>query len=144
LAKEDDFGEKRLVGFLVTEVGDSFDLPKLRRYLQETLPEVMIPAEFVLLESIPLNENGKVDRQALSVPKNKRPDLVQPYVEPENELEKHLATIWREILALDHVGVNDPFFELGGTSLKAARFINRLQTELNENIYIVSVFENRR
>lgn len=70
-----------------------------------------------------------------------RPELEQPYTPPRNALESFLSQRWAEVLELDRVGVFDKFFELGGTSLQAARFVNRLQQELGEFIYVVTIFE---
>jgi amino acid adenylation domain-containing protein len=141
LAREDEPGEKRLVAYVVANPGQIPDTGQLRLHLLEKLPDYMIPSAFVVLDEMPLSPNGKVDRRALPKPSNKRPELGQAYVAPRNELERYLASIWCDIIQLDRVGIHDRFFELGGTSLQAARFINRLQQELNENIYIVSVFE---
>jgi hypothetical protein len=102
----------------------------------------MIPAAFVLLESMPLSPNGKVERRKLPEPSHLRPELGQAFIAPRDELEIYLAGLWCEIINLDRVGVHDRFFELGGTSLQAARFINILQKEFNENIYVISIFES--
>lgn len=141
LAREDEPGEKRLVAYVVAESAHKLDASQLRLHLGENLPDYMIPSAFVMLDSMPLSPNGKVDRRALPKPSGRRPELGQAYVAPRNELERYLADIWCEIIRLERVGIHDRFFELGGTSLQAARFINRLQLELGENIYIVSVFE---
>jgi hypothetical protein len=101
----------------------------------------MIPAVFVMLDALPKLPSGKIDRRSLPEPDQKRPNLGQAYVPPCNELQRYLTDLWCNILRLDKVGIHDRFFELGGTSLLAARFVNRLQTELGEFIYIVSVFE---
>lgn len=140
LAREHEPGEKRLVAYLVANPGQAIDTKQMRQHLQKKLPDSMVPSAFLMLDTMPLTPNGKVDRRALPAPENKRPELEQPYVAPRNELERHLANIWREIIKIDRVGIHDKFFELGGTSIQAARFINRLQEELGENIYIVSIF----
>lgn len=141
LVREDEPDEKRLVAYLISNAEQSPDTTQLRPYLEAKLPDYMIPSAFVILEAMPLSPNGKVDRKALPKPSYKRPELEQRYVAPRNELERFLATIWCDIIKLDRVGIHDRFFELGGTSIQAARFINRLQQELGENIYIVSIFE---
>lgn len=142
LAREDKPGEKRLVAYIVAKPQRKAETSQLRSHLAEQLPDYMIPSAFVLLNEMPLSPTGKVDRRALPRPSNQRPELRQAYAMPKDELELHLANIWCDILSLDRVGINDRFFELGGTSLQAARFINRLQEELSENIYIVSIFES--
>jgi amino acid adenylation domain-containing protein len=141
LAREDDPGEMRLVAYLVTSSHQKPDIPQLRSHLETTLPDFMIPSTFVTLEVMPLLTNGKVNRQALPKPSNKRPELGHAYVPPRDELERYLSEYWCNIIKLDRVGIHDHFFELGGNSLQAARFINRLQQDLGENIYIVSIFE---
>lgn len=139
---DDEFGEKRLIAYVVSHSVHNPDTTQLRCYLEVKLPGFMIPSSFIFIAAMPLLPNGKVDRQELPRPDNKRPCLEYAYVAPRTQFEQYLADIWREVLQLEQVGVNDRFFELGGTSLQAARFINRLQRELTENIYIVSIFES--
>jgi len=109
--------------------------------VHEKLPEYMMPSAFILLEDLPLTPSGKLDRRALPAPDQSRPNLEQANVAPHTKLEHRLAKMWCEILMLERVGIHDKFFELGGDSIKAALFINRLQKELNEFIYIVTIFE---
>lgn len=141
LAREDRPGDKRLVAYMVADPGESVSTSRLRGYLAEKLPESMIPSAYVMVYVMPLSPNGKVDRRALPAPDNKRPELDQEYVPPQTELEQYIAGIWQDLLKIDQIGIHDRFFELGGNSLKAAQFINKLQQELGENIYIVSIFE---
>jgi amino acid adenylation domain-containing protein len=141
LAREDEPGEKRLVAYVIADSQDKLEPAQLRLHLAQKLPEYMLPSAFVMLDAMPLSPTGKVDRRALPRPGSKRPELEQAYVAPRKELERYLAGLWGNILGLDRVGIHDRFFELGGTSLQAARFINRVQQELNENIYIISIFE---
>ncbi|HEX8559632.1 MAG TPA: amino acid adenylation domain-containing protein, partial [Pyrinomonadaceae bacterium] len=92
---------------------------ELRRYLQERLPEYMIPSAFVLLKSLPYNRNGKLDRAALPSPDASRPELEQDFVEPQTPAERLLAEVWRQVLGLEQVGVHDGFFALGGDSIRS-------------------------
>ena len=135
-------GDRRLVAYLVPDrervdllIGD------VRKFMQEKLPEYMVPAAFILLKEFPLSPNGKLDRRALPAPDQSRPNLNQAYVPPQTGLERRLAKMWSEILKIDKVGIHDRFFELGGDSLQAALFVNRLQKELDEFVYIVTIFE---
>ena len=112
--------EKRLAAYVV--LGDDASLDELRRFIQAKLPEHMIPAVFVALESLPLTSNGKVDRQALPVPSSARGGR---YVAPRNETERTLADIWAAVLRPDAVGVDDNFFELGGDSILSIQVIAR-------------------
>ncbi|MEZ4597796.1 MAG: phosphopantetheine-binding protein, partial [Chloroflexota bacterium] len=94
----------------------------------------------MVLERFPLNPNGKVDRKALPAPVRVRPELDSPFAPPRSALERELAERWRALLDLDRVGIHDRFFELGGTSLGAARFVNQLQTEMGESILVITLF----
>ena len=92
-------------------------LPVLRGFLQQRLPDYMVPALLVRLDELPRNPHGKVDRDALPDPERARRDVAQAFVAPRDELERALADIWRELLGVEQVGIDDPFFELGGYSL---------------------------
>jgi amino acid adenylation domain-containing protein len=142
MAREDEPGDQRLVAYLVAASGRPPTVSELRRHVEETLPDYMVPSAYCVLESMPLSPNGKVDRRALPEPDRGRPELDQVYVAPRNELETLLTEIWCDVLGFDRVGVHDRFFELGGSSLQAAQFINRVQKELGEFIYVVTIFES--
>ena len=116
-------------------------IPRLRGYLQEKLPDYMIPADFVILDAIPLTPNGKIDRRALPEPERIRPELATVYLAPRSELDEALAEIWAELLDLDRIGVNDDFFELGGDSLIVTRLVSRIREELDVELSISSLFE---
>ena len=133
-------GEMRLVAYLVWQ-GEPVSRSELNRFLETKLPDYMVPAVFVNLSELPLSPNGKVDRKRLPEPTRQRPDLEQAYAPPRNDLERFLTGLWAETLDLERVGIFDKFFELGGSSLQAAQFVNRLQKELGEFVYIVTIFE---
>lgn len=141
MALEDGGDDKRLVAYVVSNPENVPTIGELRNLLIEKLPEYMVPSAFVMLDALPRMPNGKINRHALPAPGQKRPDLGQPYVPPRNELHRYLANLWCDILKLDTVGIHDRFFELGGTSLQAARVVNKLQNELGEFIYTISIFE---
>lgn len=142
LAREDQSGNNRLLAYVVTKKGAKPTVKELRNFVQKTVPDYMIPSIFTFLESFPLNPNGKVDRALLPAPDQSRPQLDQPYVAPRTELERYLCGLWRDILSLDHVGIHDRFFELGGDSIQAATFVNKLREKLGEFLYIVTIFES--
>jgi amino acid adenylation domain-containing protein/non-ribosomal peptide synthase protein (TIGR01720 family) len=121
LAREDKEGHKRLVGYIVAE--GLFDKQAITTYLQDKLPEYMVPALWVELESLPLTPNGKIDRKAL--PDADSSLLTKQYVAPRNELEAKLAMIWQEVLGIDQVGTEDNFFELGGDSIITIQVVSR-------------------
>jgi amino acid adenylation domain-containing protein len=142
VARDDEPGNTRLVAYMVHDPEESLTVSELRRLLIEKLPDYMVPTAFVMLDALPRLPSGKIDRQALPAPDQRRPDLDQPYVSPRSELQRHLSNLWCDILKLDRVGIYDRFFELGGTSILAARFVNIIQVELDESIPIISIFES--
>lgn len=117
-------------------------VPRLRNYLRERLPDFMIPAAFVMLESLPLTANGKVDRNQLPIPERARPPLTSEYVAPRNAVEQKLASIWAEVLGIDRVGIEDDFFELGGHSLLATQVLSRMRVVLQADFSMQAFFEN--
>ena len=114
---------------------------ELRGYLKERLPDYMVPSAFVMLEEIPLTRNGKVDRGALPVPDQNRPDLEGAYVAPRNPIEEVLAGIWADLLGLTRVGVYDNFFELGGHSLKGTQIMSRVRDSFHVEIPVRKLFD---
>jgi acyl carrier protein len=113
----------------------------LRAFLQEKLPEYMIPSAFVFLDALPRTPNGKVDRAALPRPEMARPDAGASYVAPRNQTEKMLAGIWAEVLDVEQVGINDNFFDLGGHSLRMIRVLRKLQEIVDQDISMIILFQ---
>jgi acyl carrier protein len=134
VAREDAPGEKRVVAYVVGGV----DAEELRGHLRGSLPEYMVPAAFVVLESIPLTPNGKPDRKALPAPEHAAD--MDRYVAPRSPVEEVLAGIWAEVLRRDRVGVHDSFFDLGGHSLLIMRLLAKIQTTFDLEISIRTVF----
>jgi len=104
-------------------------LAELREFVRGRLPDYMIPSTFVVLDALPLTPNGKVDRRALRDPDEARRDLASDFVAPTTTLDKQIATLWQELLGIEHVGVHDNFFDLGGHSLLIVRMHSRLAEE---------------
>jgi len=132
---------ERLVGYLQGTA--NADTATLRMALADTLPDYMIPSQFVWLEKLPLQDHGKVDRHALP-----DPGAIQStseYVPPEGPLETALVTIWRQVLGLEQVGVLDDFFDLGGHSLQATQVVARLRraVTLQRPISVMDLFRHR-
>ncbi|MDZ8084004.1 MAG: amino acid adenylation domain-containing protein [Nostoc sp. DedQUE12b] len=114
-------------------------LSEVRRFLQKKLPEYMVPNAFVLLESLPLTSNGKVDRRALPAPELDR-TLLEKFVAPRTPIEEMLAQIWAQVLKLEQVGIHHNFFELGGHSLLATQLLSRIRTSLKVELPLRSLF----
>jgi len=112
----------------------------VRSFVQEKLPNYMIPSAFILLDSLPVTPNGKVDRKNLPDPDGLRPELEVVYVEPETDTELLITSVWKEVLRLDRVGIHDNFFEVGGTSLLIAQVYSKLRDHYHERITMVEMF----
>jgi amino acid adenylation domain-containing protein/non-ribosomal peptide synthase protein (TIGR01720 family) len=125
LALEGVDGNKRLVAYLVPKSEVAPAISELRSFLQEKLPEYMVPTAYVFLGVFPLTPNGKVDRRALPEPDQTRPELANHFVAPRDGKEEILADIWSQVIGVERVGVYDNFFELGGDSMKSIQVVAR-------------------
>lgn len=115
-------------------------LPKLRAHLKDFLPDYMVPAAFVIMESFPLTPNGKTDRKALPNPTEKPRQAAVEFAMPANALERTIAQIWQDMLGVDRVGRKDNIFDLGASSLLTVEANNRLQTALGKKVPLVTMF----
>jgi acyl carrier protein len=122
--------------------GESFDAVEVRRYLQQKLPEYMIPSRMVVLDELPISPSGKVDRNALPAPDQDRLELGNVSQAPRTPTEVTLAAIWGEVLKLDKVGIYDNFFELGGHSLLATQVISRIRSVFSTDLPLRHMFES--
>jgi amino acid adenylation domain-containing protein len=132
--------DKRLVAYVVDPEA-ALDLAALRRFLSERVPVYMVPSDFVRLEALPLNANGKVDRRALPAPDPARLGPAEDRVEPRNATEERLARIWAELLGARPLGVHDGFFEIGGHSLLATQMVSRIRDAFGVELELRAVFE---
>lgn len=140
IVREDEPGQKRLVAYLVAHEKPAPPVSELRGFLQERLPDYMIPSAFVELDALPLSANGKVDRRALPLPLI-RPELNAGFLAPTTAAEEVVAKIWAKILKLDRVGIRDNFFELGGHSLLVTQVVSRLRDAFQVELPIRTLFE---
>ncbi len=138
IVREDTPGDKRLVAYIVqTEAVYQTEevLLLLRRFLNEKLPDYMVPSALVLLEeALPLTPNGKIDQKALPKPEGLRADLETSYVAPQTEIEHKIALIWQKVLQIKKVGTHDNFFDLGGNSLLFIQVQEQLVGVLNQEV----------
>ena len=116
-------------------------VPQLQAYLAEKLPEYMVPSAFVVLESLPVTANGKVDRLALPAPQPIKLEWAGGYVAPHTSIEEVLVKIWVEVLGIKRVGIRDNFFELGGHSLLATQLVSRVRDAFGVELPLRRVFE---
>ena len=139
--REDSAGTRRLVAYIVARHADTPpDRDELRRTLGEHLPEYMVPASWVFLSDLPLNANGKIDRDALPPP-----ELHGAATEADEELrsptEQAMAALWCEVLRVDRVGIHDDFIrDLGGHSLLATQLVSRMRREFDVDLPLSALF----
>ena len=156
LAREDQPGQKRLVAYYVsddrwsdrgsadgTAPGASpVTARSLRAQLAQALPEFMVPAIYLRLATLPMTQNGKIDRRALPAPDRRRPELADTYVPARGALEQRLCGLFADILGLDQVGRRDNFFDLGGHSLLAVQTLARIHAEVSPEPSITHFFSD--
>ena len=106
----------------------------MRQYLRTKLPEYMVPAAFVFVDRFPLTSNGKVDRRALPAPDGVSRNLEPDEPNPIGLLEKQLAQLWEEILGVQPLGVQDSFFDVGGTSMMTAQLFSELRKRFGKSL----------
>jgi amino acid adenylation domain-containing protein len=142
VATDDANGETKLLAYLVG--GQQQPAPgvsALREFLQEKLPEHMIPAAFIVLDAMPLTPNGKIDRRALPALDQSRPQLGKEFVAPRTPVERELANIWRELLGVEEVGIHDDFFELGGHSLLLTQLASWIRRDFQVEVPLRVLFD---
>jgi amino acid adenylation domain-containing protein len=138
--RENERGEKQLVGYVVPMRDGSVSIGEIRRYLEERLPDYMAPAVIVQIDAMPLTSNGKLDRKALP-----GPELLfqqEDFVAPRSALEEIVCGIWSEVLELERISAHDNFFELGGHSLLAMQVVSRIRGALGVELSLRSLFSD--
>ncbi|WP_205884540.1 MULTISPECIES: non-ribosomal peptide synthetase [Pseudomonas] len=138
LARDDQQRAKVLVAYLVADPQPSIEA--LREFVTANLPPYMLPSAFMLLERMPLNANGKIDRKALPAPDFAAQSEAR-YVAPSSALQAQLAEAWQAVLGLSRVGIEDHFFELGGHSLLATQLIGQIGKLCGKDLPLRVVFE---
>ena len=136
----DDIGFDVLVAQGPSSV-KQFQSGKIQDFLGKKLPAYMVPHQFVLLETLPLTANGKVDRLSLRTLNGLRSQSKATYVAPQNNVEKLIASVWQEILQIERIGSQDNFFTLGGDSLQATQVLSRLREKLKINLSVQRLLE---
>jgi amino acid adenylation domain-containing protein len=134
-------GEDQLVAYVATTPGRPSDVEALRDFLDARLPAYMIPAGFVFLDRMPLNAHGKIDRLALTAPRDGVRAAERRLVAPRTETEHALVRIWLDVLDADEVGISDNFFERGGHSLLAGQIMARVANATGVLLPIRTIFE---
>src|SRR6266700_2019943 len=140
-------GDKHLIAYVAprrhcNSQADGSVITKLQQHLRKQLPEYMVPSVFLLLEKLPLNPNGKIDRRALPDPGSFPMQRRAAYAEPRTAVERKLTRIWETVLQVEEVGRDDDFFDLGGHSLLATQLLSRLRQELRVDLTLSILFAN--
>jgi amino acid adenylation domain-containing protein len=130
--------DRSLIAYVVAAA--PFSSTELRAFLKNKLPGFMIPAVFIALDDLPLLPNGKVNKRALPSPVDARLPAAKNFTLPQTKIEKRVAAIWRELLQLERIGVDDDFFALGGHSLLAVQMVARLRAAFDEEISLRDLF----
>jgi amino acid adenylation domain-containing protein len=140
LARENEQGDKRLLGYAVAQ-GSNVTGEQLRDYLKQEVPDYMVPQAIAVLAKFPLTPNGKIDRQALPEP---QAAAQRAYIAPRNKTEQKIAEIWAEVLRRDlpSISTEDNFFDLGGHSLMATQVVSRIRRGLSVELPLRTLFEH--
>ncbi len=138
IMREDEPGNKRLAAYFVAS--ENISIEALRSAMQDALPVHMVPAVYVRLPELPLTPNGKVDNRALPKPKPER-QLEANYVAPETDLEATITGIWKQLLGVDEVGIDDNFFDLGGHSLLLVQLHEKINQLIEQDVAVVHLFQ---
>ena len=141
-AKEDEEGEKKLVAYYVAAGDSAPTAQELRDFLKKELPDYMVPAIYMPLDTMPLSPAGKINRNALPEPESLRAQIQTEYVAPRTPSEEKLAEMVKEVLKIEKVGVFDNFFELGGHSMMATQVVSRIRDEFDVELSLRTLFEN--
>jgi hypothetical protein len=134
-------GEEQLVAYLVNAREADIDMTTLRRHLRDSLPSYMIPTRFILLPSLPLTTNGKVDRIGLPSPNSSNILWQRNFTPPRTETETRLAPIVAEILDQSEVGIHENFFFLGGHSFLGPQLVARISSEFGIELPLSTIFD---
>jgi amino acid adenylation domain-containing protein len=138
---EQPSGGRRLIAYVVFREQHALLIDRLRRFLRAKLPKYMIPSDFVVLDAIPLNTNGKIDYQALPAPDRTRAVARDDIAPPTTPIEGSLMAIWADVLNYHSFGVDDDFFDLGGRSLEATQIASRARQLFHIDLPLSRFFE---
>ncbi len=142
IARESAERGLQLVAYIVAAPGASIDIPALKQFTAQRLPDFMVPPIFISLPALPITQNGKLDRRALPAPPAQRPELAVPYQAAENEVEAQVAAVFASVLGIDRAGRLDNFFELGGNSLLVLRALARLRDSGHATLTVADFFSD--
>jgi amino acid adenylation domain-containing protein len=141
VAQKNAYGDARLVAYMIPASKEIPTIGEMRDALKKWLPDYMVPSKFIFLESLPLNANGKINRQELPSPEFDRRKLGTQLSAPTTPIESVLAKIWSEALVINSVGIHDSFFDLGGDSIVAARIVSAIGRIFPWNVTLAEFYD---
>ncbi|NAS32279.1 amino acid adenylation domain-containing protein [Flavobacteriaceae bacterium R38] len=133
-------GEPKLVAYLQSATLEQ-DTNAIRNQLEEILPDYMIPSIFMWVDEFPITTNGKIDKEKLPAPEYVRPDSAPLFKKPRTKLEKDIASIWSEHLQIPGIGIDDNFFEMGGTSLLTQKVATLMRRRLKLKVPVTKIYQ---
>jgi len=133
--------QARIIAYIVITTNEMPNNEVLRSFVRLTLPDYMCPAQFIKLDKIPLTPNGKVDKKSLPDPGTHRPVLDRKFVAPSTKYEQLLTDIWKEVLNIDEIGIQDNFFDIGGNSMSIFTVNQKISEKLHSNIPLTRLFQ---
>lgn len=140
IAWEKDNGNIYLVSYIVSEQGKELDTRDVQRFIAKKLPDYMVPRILIQIDELPLNPNGKLDRKALPAPDLSAISKNSNFEAPRNEFEEAIVGIWREVLGIEEIGINDNFFEIGGHSLLLVEAHNKITQKFQIEFSLIEMF----
>jgi len=140
IASEDSPENKRLIAYIVPQQKPASTTKEIRQYLQDKLPEYMLPSAFVFLDALPLTPNGKLDRKGLIAFSLIKPEVTESFVNAHDDIEIQLIKLWEDLLDVEPIGVKDDFFELGGNSLLAVRLFADIERKFAKKLPLAALF----
>ena len=137
-----DEKSRRLVSYVVREAGGTVSTKEIKEHARQQLPDYMVPTAFAIVDRLPLNVNGKVDRNGLPEISPDSSDGSPEYTPPRGETERILAAFWQQILGVQKFGIHDNFFDLGGNSLLMVQMHRKIQDKFEKAVPMVELFRN--
>ncbi|BBM85300.1 amino acid adenylation domain-containing protein [Candidatus Uabimicrobium amorphum] len=135
VAEDTQFSHKKLVAYVEQKKNMTLTKHEIRNALKAKIPDYMIPSDFVIMDKLPINENGKIDRKAIA-----KMDFTCPPPKFDNETQSKIYRLWQNILSLDHIELDDNFFEVGGNSLLATQMVFDIQQQLGCSLPLESFY----
>lgn len=133
--------EEKIIAYIKAD-SQFQDDKKIHEALSKTLPEILIPSKYIWMDEFPTTPNGKIDKKNLPAPVNKRPDSAPLFKKPTTEIEKEIAKIWSEELQIAEIGIDDDFFDLGGSSVLAQKVVFIIRQRLVIDLPVSKIYTN--